>query len=57
LRQHITKVLIPHMKHIRTNEWNGIPELTNKDNSVCLDSCPTQAWSVSMLIEGCYEIL
>jgi len=50
-------VLIPHMKHIRTNEWNGIPELTNKDNSVCLDSCPTQAWSVSMLIEGCYEIL
>ena len=49
------------MKHIRNetnvpNPWSGIPELTNRDNRLCVNSCPTQAWSVSTLIEGIYDV-
>ncbi len=45
------------MKYIRTNVWNGLPELTNSNNSYCAGSCETQAWSIATLIEGVYDSL
>jgi Amylo-alpha-1,6-glucosidase len=42
--------------YIRDDAWAGLPELTNKDGAVCHDSCPTQAWSASTLLDVLEEI-
>ena len=53
------RMLLTHYRHLMTSSWRGVTELTNKDGSMCHDSCPTQAWSsacileVLMLIEEC----
>ena len=44
------------MQYIKENEWKGLPELMNKDNSFCPGSCNTQAWSIATLVEALYEI-
>ena len=49
-------LLIPHSKHITKNEWRGIPELMNKDNTICPGSCNTQAWSIATILEALHEI-
>jgi glycogen debranching enzyme len=33
-----------------------LPELTNKNNSICKDSCNTQAWSIATILESLYEL-
>ncbi|KAI0704297.1 glycoside hydrolase family 13 protein [Cytidiella melzeri] len=43
--------LLPSRRHIRDDPWAGIPELTNKDGEYCRDSCNTQAWSASTLLD------
>ena len=42
--------------HIRDDPWAGLPELTNKDGVFCHDSCPTQAWSASTILDVLEEI-
>ena len=51
---HIHGILRPSRTHIRKDPWAGLPELTNKDGAFCHDSCPTQAWSASTMLD-CLE--
>ncbi|KAA1468826.1 glycoside hydrolase family 13 protein [Dentipellis sp. KUC8613] len=46
--------LLPSRAFIRSDPWAGLPELTNKDGAFCYDSCRTQAWSASTLLD-CLE--
>ncbi|KKF96931.1 Amylo-alpha-1 6-glucosidase [Ceratocystis platani] len=49
--QQITQRLIGCKKMIRESPWAGLAELTQKNGEFCGDSCPTQAWSASCLID------
>ncbi|TVY68815.1 Glycogen debranching enzyme [Lachnellula suecica] len=49
--QQITRRLAGVKEAIRSSEWAGLAELTNKDGAFCADSCTTQAWSAGCLIE------
>jgi glycogen debranching enzyme len=49
--QHVTRRLAGCMKAIKESPWAGLTELTQKDGAYCSDSCPTQAWSASCLID------
>ena len=49
------KLRVPRA-HIRNDPWAGLPELTNKDGAFCHDSCPTQAWSASTILDVLEEI-
>ena len=51
----ICKKLIPFQTYIKNDKWSGLPELTNKNGSLCPGSCNTQAWSVSTIIEAVDE--
>lgn len=42
-------------KAIRSSPWAGLAELTQKNGEFCSDSCPTQAWSASCLIDLFYD--
>ncbi|KAF6206185.1 hypothetical protein GE061_017413 [Apolygus lucorum] len=53
----IEKYLSTHWSHIATNHWRGLPELTNSNGAFCRDSCHTQAWSASTLLETWIELL
>ncbi|KZP16628.1 glycoside hydrolase family 133 protein [Athelia psychrophila] len=48
---HLNRALLPARRHIKSDPWAGIPELTNKDGQYCFDSCTTQAWSTSTLLD------
>ncbi|EIW79274.1 glycoside hydrolase family 13 protein [Coniophora puteana RWD-64-598 SS2] len=48
---HLHKALLSLREHIINDPWAGIPELTNKDGAYCADSCNTQAWSSSTLLD------
>ncbi|KAJ3745558.1 glycoside hydrolase family 13 protein [Lentinula detonsa] len=43
-------LLIPR-HHLQNDPWAGIPELTNANGEYCSDSCNTQAWSASTLLD------
>lgn len=45
-------IISRHLVEASTNHWRGLPELTNKDGEYCRDSCRTQAWSASAIIEA-----
>ncbi|XP_012265578.2 glycogen debranching enzyme isoform X2 [Athalia rosae] len=49
-------ILSRHLVEASTNHWRGLPELTNKDGAYCRDSCRTQAWSASAILEVLYEL-
>jgi len=49
--QQITRRLAGCKEAIRSSDWAGLTELTNKDGSYCHDSSPTQAWSAGCLID------
>lgn len=49
--QQVTRRLGGCMKAIQESPWAGLTELTQKDGGFCGDSCPTQAWSASCLID------
>lgn len=48
-------IISRHFVEVSTNHWRGLPELTNKDGSYCKDSCRTQAWSASVILEVCAQ--
>ncbi|KAF2645816.1 glycogen debranching enzyme [Massarina eburnea CBS 473.64] len=49
--QQITRRMAGMMKAIQESPWAGLTELTQKDGAFCGDSCPTQAWSASCIID------
>ncbi|GLB41961.1 putative glycogen debranching enzyme, glucanotransferase domain [Lyophyllum shimeji] len=44
-------MLLGPRRHIENDPWAGLPELTNADGQYCADSCNTQAWSASTLLD------
>ena len=48
---YLHKILLPARKHIQNDPWAGIPELTNENGAYCSDSCRSQAWSASTLLD------
>ncbi|XP_043283434.1 glycogen debranching enzyme [Venturia canescens] len=49
-------IISRHLVEASTNHWRGLPELTNKDGEYCRDSCRTQAWSASTILEVLYDL-
>ncbi|GAA5827939.1 hypothetical protein JCM11251_005656 [Rhodosporidiobolus azoricus] len=49
---HIYSILSRHRAHIANDPWAGLPELTNENGGYCHDSCRTQAWSTSTLLDA-----
>ncbi|KAH9839825.1 glycoside hydrolase family 13 protein [Rhodofomes roseus] len=45
------RYVLTSRRHILNDPWAGLPELTNKDGQYCPDSCNTQAWSASTLLD------
>lgn len=52
----IQRIIQAHSDHARDSDWQGLPELTNKDGAYCHGSCPTQAWSSATLLEALYDL-
>ncbi|KAF8074817.1 glycoside hydrolase family 13 protein [Lyophyllum atratum] len=48
---HLHSALLEPRRHIENDPWAGLPELTNADGKLCGDSCNTQAWSASTLLD------
>ncbi|KAI1796664.1 glycoside hydrolase family 13 protein [Ganoderma leucocontextum] len=48
---HLHRILLKPREYIQKDPWAGLPELTNKDGEHCRDSCDTQAWSASTLLD------
>jgi glycogen debranching enzyme len=48
---HLHTMLVTSRKYIQNDPWKGIPELTNENGNYCHDSCRTQAWSGSTLLD------
>ena len=53
---HLQNLLLPSRRHIENDPWAGLPELTNKDGAYCRDSCNTQAWSASTMLDFLEEV-
>jgi len=49
--QQIAKRLAGPKQMIHDSPWAGLQELTNEGGAFCSDSCPSQAWSASTLID------
>ncbi|KAF1360210.1 glycogen debranching enzyme [Lizonia empirigonia] len=49
--QQVTCRLAGCMKAIQESPWAGLTELTQKNGEFCGDSCPTQSWSASCIID------
>lgn len=48
---YLHRILLGPRNHITLDPWAGIPELTNENGQYCRDSCNTQAWSSSTLLD------
>ncbi|KAK8847657.1 glycogen debranching enzyme [Kwoniella newhampshirensis] len=53
---YISNTLRNHAHHITHDPWRGLPELTNSNGSYCYDSCNTQAWSASTILDVLEEM-
>ncbi|EIW71077.1 hypothetical protein TREMEDRAFT_37541 [Tremella mesenterica DSM 1558] len=52
----ISNILLKHAAHIKSDPWRGLPELTNSNGAYCHDSCRTQAWSASTILDVLEEM-
>ncbi|MBW0479917.1 hypothetical protein O181_019632 [Austropuccinia psidii MF-1] len=52
----IHSILSEHRRHIRSDPWAGLPELTNENGQLCHDSCEAQAWSSSTILDALFEV-
>jgi glycogen debranching enzyme len=41
---------------VANDPWAGLPELTNSNGAYCHDSCRTQAWSASTILDVLEEM-
>ncbi|KAI5477588.1 glycogen debranching enzyme, glycoside hydrolase family 13 protein [Pseudohyphozyma bogoriensis] len=48
---HIYRILSRHRAFMASDPWAGLPELTNENGQECYDSCRTQAWSSSTILD------
>ncbi|OCF71062.1 glycogen debranching enzyme [Kwoniella mangroviensis CBS 8886] len=53
---YISNILQKHAHHIDHDPWRGLPELTNSNGAYCYDSCNTQAWSASTILDVLEEM-
>ncbi|KAF9218259.1 hypothetical protein BS17DRAFT_721917, partial [Gyrodon lividus] len=53
---YLHRALLQARSYIQSDPWAGLPELTNKDGAYCRDSCNTQAWSASTLLDFLEEV-
>ncbi|GJJ11364.1 hypothetical protein Clacol_005596 [Clathrus columnatus] len=53
---YLHSLLLPLRKHIQETPWRGLPELTNENGAFCKDSCPTQAWSSSTILDFLHDV-
>ncbi|KIJ65141.1 glycoside hydrolase family 133 protein [Hydnomerulius pinastri MD-312] len=53
---YLHRALLKPRHHIQSDPWAGLPELTNEDGAYCRDSCNTQAWSASTLLDFLEEV-
>jgi glycogen debranching enzyme len=49
--QQVTRRMAGCIKAIQESPWAGLTELTQKNGEFCGDSCPTQSWSASCMID------
>lgn len=47
--------LANHKSFLKSNDWLSLPEMTNSNGEFCEWSCPAQAWSISCVLEACYD--
>lgn len=52
----LLSALLPSRRHIQEDPWAGLPELTNENGAYCHDSCRTQAWSNSTLLDFLHDV-
>ncbi|KAI7946805.1 hypothetical protein MJO29_011332 [Puccinia striiformis f. sp. tritici] len=52
----IHSILAEHRRYIQSDPWAGLPELTNRNGAFCRDSCESQAWSTSTILDVLFEI-
>lgn len=50
------KIMSRHYEFVENDVWMGLPELTNDNGTYCRDSCRTQAWSLSGLLDALYDL-
>eukprot|EP00051_Salpingoeca_urceolata_P021084 m.324788 g.324788 ORF g.324788 m.324788 type:complete len:67 (-) comp19730_c1_seq20:2638-2838(-) len=55
-KQEIKTMMTRYDRHLQTSPWKGLPELCNENGSYCADSCPTQAWSASTMLDVLYDM-
>lgn len=55
-KHHVSSLLLNHRRHVAQDAWAGLPELTNSNGKYCRDSCATQAWSASTILDALYEL-
>jgi glycogen debranching enzyme len=56
MRRWVFSRLARHRKHMETCAEGGLPELTNSNGQFCADSCVSQAWSSSTILDALYDV-